>query len=63
MRFDEGDADDIAPSLFAGKASPKKKPEPELPAAQPITPVAPPTNGHPPAVAVGLPGSDPFGRV
>jgi hypothetical protein len=63
VRFDEGDADDIAPSLFAGKASPKKKPEPELPAPLPTAPVAAPTNGHLPAVAAGLPGSDPFGRV
>jgi hypothetical protein len=64
LRRKEGDVDEIAPSLFAGKAAPSRKPEPEAPAAEPTAAVAPPTNGHAAApVAPGMPGADPFNRA
>jgi hypothetical protein len=66
LRFAENDVDDIAPSLFAGRntAARKKGDDVVQPADLPAAPSVPPTNGATVApAAVGLPGSDPFGRV
>jgi hypothetical protein len=62
IRFAEGDADEIVPSLVERRASAKKK-EPEPAVSAPAAPLQP-ANGHAAApVAAGLPGSDPFNRV
>jgi hypothetical protein len=64
LRWREGDADTIAPSLYAGRGSRKKSTDEQpstpapAPAPAPTTPVAPApaVDGAP----VGLPGSNPF---
>ena len=73
LRWNEGDVDDIIPSLYAGRSTGKRKNGSDVlpaPAANPNTPgtntVAGQTkpNGgdatQPSAVAVGLPGSSPL---
>ncbi len=73
LRFHEEDADTIAPSLYAGRGTSKKKATAPLPDATPQPGAPAPTNGgaHPspaippngdPAKAPGMPGNDPFGR-
>jgi hypothetical protein len=52
FRWEEGDADELAPSLFAGRAR-KKNDEAELASVPPVT------NGAAP-VAPGMPGGSPF---
>ena len=72
LRWDQDDVDQIAPSLYAGRTTGRRKgtdTNPTAPAAPgaPVTPVAPnastaastPSNGSP-AVAVGHPQSSPF---
>ena len=62
IRFAEGDADEIVPSLVERRPSAKQK-EAEPVASAPAAAVQP-VNGHAAApVAPGLPGSDPFNRV
>jgi hypothetical protein len=67
LRWNEGDVDDIAPSLFAkrgGRGTPVDPPQPPAPPAP--TPIAASTaTVAVPAQAapVGLPGSAPFGRA
>lgn len=57
LRWDEGDADEFAPSLYERRHVKKAN---ELVAPSP-SPVAPPANGAAPArVAPGLPGDEPF---
>jgi hypothetical protein len=68
LRWEEGDADEIAPSLYAGRGGSRKKAaselekKPEVPvtAATPATgtPATPTTTAGKPAA--GLPGADPF---
>ncbi len=69
LRWDEGDADVIAPSIYQARADKRKKPEPEtpvppttgtpaLPGAEP--PPAPVAPSAPPSASVGSPHSDPF---
>jgi hypothetical protein len=72
LRWDEGDADDIAPSLYAGRGGGRKKTmaESETPTTAPAvtptaaaTPTAPSTATTGTATAkstTGLPGADPF---
>ncbi len=67
LRWSEQDADDIAPSLFAGRGNRRKAaPEPTEPEPlpEPPVPVASGGNGSPepsaPKKTVGLPDSDPF---
>jgi hypothetical protein len=70
LRWDEGDADTIAPSLHAGRNTPSRREapqaEPEAPSAAPqaAVPQAPTAPVAPvaPVVPVGLPGSMPFVR-
>jgi hypothetical protein len=61
IRRRHGDADEIAPSLWAGRG---KRPTPQAPAATPTPPSAPaPTTSSPPTsntVPVGFPGDSPF---
>ena len=65
LRWNEGDVDQIAPSLYAGRNTGRRKspdPQPTTPAT-PSVPTAPsastPANGAPP-VGVDLPQSSPF---
>lgn len=69
LRWNEGDADDFAPSLWAGRGTSSRRRDEEDPspiAAQPSTPVVPVTPVAPiaqpaaPAIAPGLPGNSPF---
>jgi len=73
VRWDEDDADSIAPSLFAGRNTPRKKNQTEvapqtattLVSAPALTTVATPAAATDPIVAKvapGLPGADPFLR-
>ena len=66
LRFEQGDLDDIAPSLFARSGTRKRSESEEAPPEAPVAPgagSAQGTSAQPPASApVGLPGSDPFGR-
>lgn len=61
LRWEEGDADRIAPSLFAGRSARKREAVPtgDMPTEESASPLAPP-----PATPVrpGLPGADPFVR-
>ena len=70
LRWDEGDADDIAPSLYAGRSS-KKKPEVDASVGMPAQPqVVAPTHTNvttsnasptsPSTKATGFPDSNPF---
>ncbi len=63
LRWNEGDVDDIAPSLYAGRGTGRRKPPtppaPTPPAPGPIAPTATQAVNQAPA---GLPGSDPFVR-
>jgi hypothetical protein len=58
VRWDEGDVDDIIPSLFAGRARKKD----DGIGDEPVTPITPtngsPTHGVP--IAPGMPGAPPF---
>jgi hypothetical protein len=70
LRWNNDDADTIAPSLYAGRSNGKKKPEPApapsptppapAPVPTPVPPVVTPMNGaaH---IAPGLPGASAFG--
>jgi len=70
LRWNEGDADDIAPSLYAGRNTGKRKNGTDTQPAVPTTPVAPATPAAPVASpvtnaavaprSVGLPNSEPF---
>ncbi len=68
LRSKQGDADEIAPSLYAGRGPVKKKAAEDPTAPAPTAPVvvapAPaPTNGTiNPSKAPGMPGNDHFGR-
>jgi hypothetical protein len=64
LRWEEGDADDIAPSLYSGRVTKKRptsdmkqKPEAPVVPAAPTAAVVEPTATP---VAVGLPGASPF---
>ena len=68
LRWHQGDADTIAPSLYAGRASRKRPMEPIAQggtSGAPTTPASPAPPGNPrvpagTAIGVGLPGSSPF---
>jgi hypothetical protein len=67
LRWDEGDADAIAPSLYAGRSNGRRKTgsettEPPAATASSVVASPAPTTATSPAtaVAVGLPGSNPF---
>ena len=53
LRWEEGDADEIAPSLFGGRTSRRTAQDADV-----IIPVITPTNGVP--VSPGMPGAPPF---
>lgn len=61
LRWHEGDADTIAPSLYAGRGkrpvAETETPEPTTPAATPAAPAATPATSN---IPVGLPGASPF---
>jgi hypothetical protein len=66
LRDEFGDTDEIMPSFYNGRASGRKRPEPE-PSKPPEPPVTTPVVGAAPAPVVpaasariGMPGSDPF---
>jgi hypothetical protein len=59
LRYHHEDADDIAPSLFAGRAHAKGNNGADVaPTPEPVTPAAPVPAAPP--VAAGMPGGDPF---
>jgi hypothetical protein len=69
LRWNEGDADTIAPSLYSGRATSRKKATSDIdkPTATPVTPTTPGTAAPTIATttpekspAVGLPGANPF---
>ena len=67
LRWNEGDVDDIAPSLYAGRNSgPRRKNgDSETPAPVPTAPGTPASDGAAPLpesarAPVGMPDSDPF---
>jgi hypothetical protein len=70
LRWNENDADSIAPSLYAGRGNGRKKdpvpapgptpPAPPAPTPTPVPPIVTPTNGQTAPVAAGLPGAHPF---
>jgi len=69
LRWNEGDVDDIAPSLFQGRGG---RPKPEVPPAEPDTTMQAAASGAiathesqlaaAPAVPVGMPGSPQYVR-
>ena len=68
LRWNEADADTIAPSLYAGRGTGRRKAEVQptvpTPPVVPVPPAAPPvtapTNGAIAAKSVGFPNSEPF---
>jgi hypothetical protein len=72
LRWTQEDVDEIAPSLYAGRATGKHKDgseqptppavptAPSAPSGPVVSPVTPPTNGGLAAKSVGLPDSEPF---
>ncbi len=74
LRWTEDDIDQIAPSLYAGRGTSRKKtapaPDPApvpdngtvAPANAAGAPAPAPANGTHPVISPGLPGNDPFGR-
>lgn len=61
VRWQQGDADEIAPSLYANRG--KRRPEqPEKPATPPVAPApTEPSNGTPPVIRnLNIPGGSPF---
>lgn len=72
IRWSEGDADEIAPSLYSGRGTSRKKTQsdlekppqtvvsPTVPAATSATTPATPNASAPQAPSIGLPGADPF---
>jgi hypothetical protein len=67
LRWHEGDADEIAPSLFAGRrkrsssdVASKAEAEPDTTKSEPAVAVTAPMAAAATKPAVGLPGSDPF---
>ena len=67
VRWHEGDADEVAPSLYAGRSNGKRKQEGEAPAAgasQPSATSPAPATAAPtantPTAPIGMPGSDPL---
>jgi len=66
LRWHQNDADEIAPSLYAGRNTSKKKPASDIVTTpDPVKPATtqPAVTANPPAAAkpaIGLPGADPF---
>ena len=63
LRWNEGDADQIAPSLYAGRSNGRRKadqPDPPTPAAGNAEPGASAAQAHDSPIAVGLPGASPY---
>ena len=54
LRWNDGDADEIAPSLYAGRT--RSRADDDTDTGAPVTGPTPTTNPIPP----GMPGSDPF---
>jgi hypothetical protein len=65
LRWNDGDADHIAPSLYSGRgnSNARKRPEPPVTGHTPGTSPSTPADPQPSPIPTGLPGAEPFDWV